>query len=335
MDATQFDTRLAGLLGDSGGATYLPSMRSLAAMEAALGYSRYRPALRRMGTGLLASAAASGATAIQVVGGVWGAGSVLSLGQWPEAVEVVTVTGVATAFASGSEDIPVLTLTLPSPGLVNSHVAGAPISGVIGLGIVPGQDTYALPKDFFHVEQESFDLAVGAKSQVKRTSAFYDASYGVAANLSGVGYAGQSNWGNGYFGGQPIAGNPAYNPNGAPGGGVGSGSGGGVLYRFVTTGRPQLIISPAPNAAQTLDFYYFGCQTIASVPDADAGACLDFAKAKCLEAMASQYGSSGDYKEGITEYKGAVTGAGLLAQAERAMREFDRKIRLRPYGTSG
>lgn len=324
MNATLFDDALKAGLVDQAGVVWDSDTRAKGAMRAALAYSNYRPVLRRFSTGNLFSPCSAGDATITVIGGVWRVGDSVRL--FDANVETRTVSAVAIVEET-TEPIPAMTLTL-SVVTTSAHPAGTlvqrlPTSGqsVAGLNVLAQQDTYALPLDWLRPDQASLDLAVGATADVRHEMSFYDASYGIAGALSGVGYGSASNFVGGYLGGGtwfPMAGGNAL----APGAGLSQ-----TLYRFLRSEPPMLVITPTPTEAAVLDFYYYGAHTIASIPGGDMEPVLCYALYAVLMAMASRMGGEVDYATGSAEKvypsKSAEqlreNAASLLAQWERRM----------------
>jgi hypothetical protein len=244
----------------------------------------------------------------------------------------VTVTAVAPSSTGVQDAAATQIITISSP-TVNAHYEGCAIAPTaVGLSIQPGTDTYLLPRDFIDIDKESFDLAVGAKSTQRRGNSFFDSSYIIAQQLSGVGYGGASNYGPSFPSGYPIAGNPFDNPNS----GVASRGTSETIFRFLRQGQPQLVITPVPQGATvTLDFFYRGSHTIASIPDADIDAVLHYAAYVLYQGQAAALNQGGDLKIGDREQFYSKNAAQLNALAKCALEEFERRVRLVPYGVSG
>jgi hypothetical protein len=318
--------------------------RTYATIQAALAYSNNRPLLRRMGTGNLFTASKVGDTTVLFVGGVWQVGdSAVLLDQFfPQ--ETVTIDGLApyqpTNTVAGFS-VPVLEATLAVP-LANAHSANAllkkvPVSGqqVSGLTLSPGVDTYFLPLDWISPQQDSFDLAVGAKATVRKTESYYDAVYGYSNAISSVGAGTGSDFLGGYLSGSD---NPSLNAFPLP---PGSGpiapgaSPGQTIYRFLQNDPPMLIMMPTPGQTQVLDFFYNGAHTINSIPASDFDAVLNYALYAACVSLATYYASLIDYtEEGVTEHPGQTSDK-LMAIAKERMQAYENRIIFIPMAVTG
>lgn len=340
MNATAFDAALAATLRDVGGATWTPTDRQTATRKAVMRYSQYRPALRRYGTGAVWTAVGSGGNTIDVVGGTWFNGDTILIDplQAPEAP--LTVEGVTAVSADPTTTSPVLQLTI-SGNLANAHGVNAlvthqPPAGYVtpGLLIVPGTDTYLLPGDFVRPEQESFDLAVGAKASVRRGNGFYDAAYDISNALSGTGWGSSSNFAGTYQAGG--ASNQQYFAA-LPGGTAiaGSQSSSETVYRFLTNMPKMLVITPIPQTAMLLDYYYRGMHTTDSAPEEDSDAILAQATAEALLMQAVPYALDGEMKTTDLDTRSSKSVQGFTALAQRYADTFNRRIVRVFYSVSG
>jgi hypothetical protein len=336
VNGAWFDAALAIALGDQAGATYNDSDRAAATLRALSGYSQYRPVMRRFSNANLACSVAVGAKALQVIGGVWSNGDTAILDPLSGAPETITINGVSTTTGGQMGVLPITHLALVAP-LASTHPLSAlmvkqPTSGQTsaGLAIVAATDTYRLPLDWIRPEQASFDLAVGMKGSVNRGDGFYDAGYGMTDALSGVGGGESSNFAGGYFSAGAADG---YGLGGKVFGGC---PGGGTVYRFLTSSPPLLIISPVPQTAAVLDFYYYGMHTIESAPERDSDALIALASYSALTARARTMAAELDHSTGASiKQEPSKSAAALLAMAQEAHGEFESRVVWVPYATSG
>lgn len=310
-------------------------------MRACLAYSHYRPVLRRIGDAQAVKAAAQGSNEVQVVGGLFRGGEAVVLDFCGLGETGALVESVALAPAGAQESavaVPVTTLTL-TQALLSDLPEGALIvpeeeESTRGLALTAGRSAYGLPLDFLQPDQDSFDLCVGARSQVKRTASYYDAVYGLSNALSGIGYGYQINSGLAVPGSPyPIAGNPFNNPNGGPG----QPGSAGTLYRFALQGRPTLSVTPPPGAPGRLDFYYRGVHVPASVPVADQEAVLAYARYAALQVLATHTNQILDATASELNLTDRATNnvAQLHKLAEAALAEYEKHVRFRPLALSG
>jgi hypothetical protein len=327
MDSVNFLAALAGALGDASNQIYSSAALQQAMTRAVVAYSQFRPAMRRMGTGNLASAVVSGATQLTVAGGPFQVGDTLTVDPWTSVAETAVVAGAARDMP---EDGATATTALTQITLVSALGAAHAENAVVtkqtpGLLLVAGQDTYPLPYDFRSPDHGSFDAATGQKLFYHAGNSFYDASLRLSGELSGAFFGESTNFGP--SGSEWPASNALCE---------GSRVGRPVRYRFLLGDAPQLVVSPAPCGPMTLDFYYFGCHTIDSAPSVDVEALLQYS---IYAALSSRIGSlSGliDLRmaDGEESQPSKMT-AGLKEAAAAALAEFDRLTRLRPFAVGG
>ncbi len=322
MDYNRLDQLLAASLDDLAGESYSDDARQAAILLAIREYSRYVPVLRRLGCGITLNALAVGGTSIIATGGMFNVGEQIIVGLGTNA-ETCTISAVSPDASYGLDLGAPTQLTVGA--LTKNHRKGTYVAkATIGLQIVPGVDTYELPPDFIKPDQDSLDLAVGARATIKKTSAFYDSAYlntnrlsGPTPNTSQNVQGGIRNYQN-----NPNGGGFAQNPS-------------EVLYRFSLSGLPILTIYPVPTANRTLDFYYSASQTVDTVPDSDLDAIVALCTAKALSQRASAFGGQGSYKEGDEAVDGAKSAGELRMLAKEQQDKFDNYIRFRPFAQGG
>ncbi len=300
-----------------------------ALVSALQAYSRYRPALRRVGTGTLLQAVGAGGSSLYIMGGPFPQGAVgqsLVLDALGFTPETVGIQSIATAEIGENEAAQTcLKLTLTAP-LASDHAAGAFVTpGLPGLKLLAGVDTYALPTDWISVDEQSFSLATGQRQSPVRQSGYYDGAYRQSARLSGLGYAQRANFGAG---------------NGISGVGVAGAFGvpvacGDTQYRFVDDAPARLIVSPAPSSNRALDFYYHGCHTAQSVPESDSDAVLAYACYTALLAEARVVARKVDRTAGDEKSVYSKSHESLLQQAQEALAIFDSQVVNRPFTSGG
>ena len=94
-------------------------------------------------------------------------------------------------------------------------------------------------------------------------------------------------------------------------------------------------MQPAPAAASTLNFQYYGAHTIDSVPIADTEAVMAYARYVALSARAAWMGAEVNFSEDDVEEYPATNAVALTALAKQALEDFDRMIRKMCYATLG
>jgi hypothetical protein len=328
MDRTKFDNMLMEQLNDLSSAKYSANMRTVALSNAVRAFSRYFPVMRRYGTGALYANASAAAAIVVTVGGPFNTGDDIILDPWgtPVTHTITDTDPPATDLLVGaptSLDI--------SPVLAAAHFAGEDVSReTVGLTLVDGQSTYLLPLDFIRVDQESFDLAIGARAEVKRSPAYYDAVYEITAALSGIGFGSRQNYGYGQT--YPISGNPLNNPN------MGMFPRSSTIFRFITdVARPRLEVIPTPTAqsARTLDFYYNASHIIETVPDSELDAVMSYALYDCYKQQLAKRAAQLKWQvDDVTQDPN--TAARTITDAMNlAKTDWDQKVRCRPMMISG
>lgn len=332
MDATRFDYALANALNDPSQEIYSSALRADATTRAVLEYSRYEPCLRRYGTGSVATPAKSGQNKIVIMGGPFVAGDKINIEPGTPNYEQITVQSVAPYAPINMMPSQASEITA-SANLTITHQPGSYCAKpVVGLSLVASQDTYLLPQDFIRLDQASFNIATGIQLSYRRGVGFYDAVYDISNALSGVGYGSSQ----GFFASNsrqyPIAGNPFANPNG---GSTAQSFAGGTVFRFIMSAQPMLIVSPAPTAAKTLDFFYYASHSIASVPDSELDVILAYARYSALSSQAAILAGLVDYEEEGASESGSGNARALNELAQQALSDFDTKIRCKPYFASG
>jgi hypothetical protein len=330
MNLSLATTELALALGDPTNGTYSANALQSALLRSVRAYSQYRPCLRRIGTSTLVLPVTAPTATLYVTGGVLVIGNVLTLDAGSPNAETVTILRLAND-NDGAQPTAYTTLTLTT-STAKTHLAGALILPVTpGLNVTAGIDTCLLPADFVRPEQSTFDMAVGAKLSYRKGDGYYDASYLISNQLSGTGFGRAANWGPMSSVAYPLVGNPLDNPN------SGINQPGQAAFRFYLSDTPSLRIIPSPNTAYVLDFDYYGCQTIASVPSADQEIIMLYACYAAATAQAQVMNSvdGGDVK--IEEYEQSVSrnALALLKLAESKYKMWEDKLRFAPYGTSG
>jgi hypothetical protein len=275
MNATRFDSELAAILQDPSGDVFSDDQRAVALAGAVREYSRIEPLSQRFGTGTVYASAAAADTHLIVAGGPFLPGNSVTIDKGLPSEETL-VLGALQTFDQTTVGLIGNPLKFAVPALGFAHDAGADVSlATVGLLLVVGQDKYILPGDFMQPDQSSFDIAVGAKSSVRRRMSYYDAIYEETARLSSVG--GSPFGRSGSVGGR--------NPNGIPGG-VSSACA-GRTYRFLISDRPRLVVTPTPTISSRLDFYYLACHTASTVPDMRSSVLMDGAIAACCFGAAA------------------------------------------------
>ena len=336
MDFTNYDNNVAQQLGDPLGCIYPQATRLSAEVSAVLEYSRYRPCLRRLGNGEVFIDAQIGQNYIDVVGGPFLPNDVITIDPLLSSTETATITSMVPEAASSTQTCRITRLNLQA-NLTKLHTSGSMLTKlsstvVGGISLIAGQDTYALPLDWIRIEIESFDLTIGAKSQVRRGNGFYDAAYVISNELSGVGGGLGSNFMalGGSLGGllTPFALTPSGQPI--------SNTSFEIVYRFLSNNTPQLIVTPVPVVPSVLDFYYYGGHTFNSLPDKDMDPCIDYARYKVLSAQASVMAAQIDYAiQGSVRQTPSASARSLREEALVAYNAWRKKIVLMPYVTNG
>ena len=297
-----------------------------ATVGALLAYSRYRPALRRMGEGVLLANVAVGSSTLFALGGVWSMGQVLTLDSLGVAPETVTIAGLAVVDRGHVDPLAVLQITVAAP-VQFGHPSGALLSSASpGLNILAGVGTYGLPPGWIDVDRDSFDLAIGARVSQKRQAGFYDGAYQQAQNLSGLGYGMKSDFGGGY--GSLVA-------QGANFFGLPMGLNEQQSFDFLSDAPARLVVKPVPERARVLDFYYQAIHVLGTVPDADAEAVTAYAAYSLLLGIEAEIGRLPDRVAGGEREVWSKAREGLDALAKEQLAIFERLVANRPYAAGG
>ena len=333
MNTARFLSELGYALGDPSNAIYSANANTNAMYRAIREYSRWRPLKKAIGMATLYAATAIGDTTMQLLGGPFVIGNVLNVDIIGIGIpEVVTVTAIA--MTNDSTDGIGAPQTVTVAPLAHAHAVGCiVVNQITGITTVSGQSTYALPYDLISLDQESFGLATGQRSAVKKYERFYDAATWFSNALGGVGF-GQSQTFTGYGSG---SGGYAAFPFGPGNSIVLPGPGGTEAIFSITMGDPPaLTIAPTPSAGWVLDpVYYWGQHTPATVPDADMDALLCYAQWAALMsriAAVPTYAAVSDGKQSVSAAAGLTA---LMARADGAMSEWKRRISDFPFITSG
>lgn len=291
-------------------------------------YSRYRPILRRMGTGVLLEPVIRGAESLLVLGGPFRAGQTLTLDGLGGTPEAVIVGGLGLHERGMRDALGCLEITVAS-ATTYAHSAGALLTADSpGLAIQSGVDTYALPFDWMEVDQDSFDLAIGARAAPVRQGGFFffGGIYQQSAQLSGIGYGLRGDFGSGF--GQSV---------GTPAGlfGLPADATNQIRYLFHSDLPPRLTIVPAPVEDRLLDFWYQGCHTLETVPESDGDALVAYATYVALSAQSAQVARLEDRVAGDERALYSKSREGLNAEAQSALARFERLLADRPFSTGG
>lgn len=336
MDSTRFDSELYSSLGDPNEYYYSKAMRLNAIKQAVHQYSNYRPLNRRFGTGMVwlpANVGGEPTNILQVVGGPFLPGDAIVVEPYTANFEQLTVLAVARAASTVANMAAPATVTLTA-SMTKAHLAGSLVTKATpGLSLVAGQDTYYLPYDFMRVDQESFDLAVGTRTQLKKSASYYDSAYTLTQALVGEGFGYRQNWGQSpATGGWGVPGDPLNNPNSGFGSNTNVGQ---TIMRFMGGATPLLSILPAPMVTKTLDFNYYGQHVVETIPDYDFQAVLAYAKYACMMARCTTLAAQEDYTEGDIKHDFSRSVSALRNLAAQERKEFDDKIVNLPYATGG
>lgn len=334
MDVTQFDAALVNKISatsaiNPNAATVInQSVRQGAMYTAIRQYSRYQMTQKRMGAGTVFQQAAPGQTYLNVAGGLFSVGMVITIGYSLSTSETATITAISRntglPYSLGTP----VQLTL-SAGLANSHYPGEIVwPPTIGLNLSSLYDQYTMPNDFVAPEFASFGVASGQRTSYHNVESFYGQLYTQATLLSGIGIGYSQNFG-GYggvsyllFGGVLPAPNTAYQ--------------GGLQYQFRASVPVLMTVFPQPLIDQTLDFFYWAVCQPYDIPDGDIDAVLDYAFYECMKTAASDWLlRSVDYSDGDVTQSASKTSTILLALGENAKKRFDDVVRYRPFAVSG
>lgn len=324
------DAKLAGQLFDPSGTYYNAGLRAEALRAALMEYSRYFPQHTRYGVGTLAKDALGSDTEITVIGDFWKNGDTIRIGAYSETEETRTVSGVQVVEGDDTEVLPRVSLGL-TQALTYTHEAGEVVAkDPLGLVLTSGVDTYLLPKDWLYPDINTFDLAIGVKSQVRRTVSYYDALYRVTSRLSQWGFGRAQNVGLiPIYGTYPLMGNPFSNVN------EGMTDSQQVVFRFVSGAQPMLYISLPPAITKSVDIWYYRMQDFPTLPLEAVEPVLHYAKYAVYTAQASRVSQGLDFQEAdVAEFPSRSAQAlTQMAAAEKA--HFEQFTRHRPIMQAG
>lgn len=296
-------------------------------------YNRWRTPLRPYGSGVIYSPVIAGAGSIQLIGGPWVKGQTILIGTfWNQESFTVADVGPGSQLTNwmGSP----LTVSL-SGNLAYNHGAGE-FAQMQSPGMVIAQNInqYQLPSDFSSIDAKTFNYANGTQGGMIHREFFYDNAYVFSQALSGVGqglsqtFMGASR-GAGY-GLWAVADSPVgayYNPP--------TPTGSGILFQLMQGIPPIFIATPTPQFNATWMFNYRGQHTPETVPDEDFDALLDLAKAYAVAGAQAIYAGLLDWKEDDVNESPSRNADALMNYAKEAQKQFDIKIRLRPYMITG
>ncbi len=334
MNYAVFDRDLALALNDPDGCVYSQESRQSATKRAVREYSRYFNKTRRYGTGNIVLSRPStflptNTTQFGMVGATPSVGDVLTLDEYTAYSEQVTVLEVDPLVSNELYTDAGNLITIADPGTKFKHYDNASVQGSIGLQINQGQDTYPLPFDFILPEKESWDIAIGAKPATHTFVSFYDYAYAYSSQLSGVGWGGRANFGSG-FGtlGYPNSFFPLPGQEGVVNY---NGIQYGALIRWLIDASPRMVVQPTPIATATLDFYYFCCHSIASIPEDDAEICLLYAKYSVISAYAAKLATKTEIQIASTLQRNPESSVKRLNEvAAVALEEFNVRTKFIP-----
>lgn len=330
MDSLEFDSTLASQLGDEDGIIYSVNLRNTSANSAVREYSRHRPLQRRITSGNIWVDVESGETQLKVIGGIFNPNDNVVLSAYLPEQETAQIKSIVPSRSDDRKEASIALITLFNP-LTNTHYGGSTIENVIpGLVLVPDQPTYVLPMDFYQLEQETFNIAIGVRDTVRKQGGFYDEAYSNSNQYSGQGISGKIDIGPIFPGQFPITSDPNLFPS--PILQVAE----GTTFTVKKFSRSILTVDPPPEAIGTLVFDYLGQHVISTIPDADIECVMQYAQGKCLMARAAKLaGQDDDWQEGDTKEITSSPGRELRTQAKAAFDFFNEQFRRRPYAVSG
>lgn len=332
MNVQLYLENLAVQLNDTSHTTFSTDALQTIMCLAVRAYNRFRPLLRPFGTGCLYVDAAATAAALQVVGGPFNIGDLVTV-KSSFGSEDVTISGIAAGTNKANwMGVPVeLTVT---PALTGSYTAGSTVGPATpGLNLVGLQSLYPLPLDFINFDQTSWDLANGSRVYVKACESFYDGAYTYSSLLSGVGWGQAQTFNSGAFGPGPYL---AGVPDGSGVLNVPTGSAPTQMLIEVLTGNiPMLSITPPPGYTQTWQFAYYATNQPETVPDADLDAIIDAGRQIATQMILQTRAGQLDLKDVDQEINASEGANNLIKVAEECLKQFDLKIRKRPYMLMG
>lgn len=329
MNAVRFDVDMKEALQDLVSQTFSANYRKVALANSLRVYSKYFPDRREIGEGRMQETSTATDTTLKVVGGPFVVGDSVVIGAGLSTAETRTIITVA---EDSSDAVGTLgyVYTITVPAITYDHMAGELVNqATLGLDLVANQELYALPRDLMGIDQESLDLALGVRAEVKRTSYYYDALYSITNQRSSMRLGAASNVGFGGMFGYPMVGNPFDNPN------QGIFRNSPVTWSFRFSDRPDLRIIPAPTAARTYRWMYQAQHIAATVPDYHAAWLLHYAIADACTSLASALLEEGVWSEAdVTEDPARATRS-LLDLAETHRKLWDNEIKFRPIVAGG
>jgi len=328
MNTSRFDTELSIALRDPNSEIFTSGDRLTAMMRAIREYTRYKPLKRRIGTGTLIYAVAAGANKATLSGGPYRPGDqiVVDVFGSSQTVTVATVQPSETNLEGVGTYTDITTLST----FAVSHPIGAFCQKeLLGIRVVAGTDTYLLPFDFISVQQDSFDLATGSRTALKKYDTFYGAVQVFWGLLSGVGWGLSQGFRGGNWSG-PLVAVPDSN---------GPVTEIGPLQQrayILVEGPPSLLsILPAPNAPSTLDFYYNALRSPDSVPDADMELLLLYAIYSAVSGKQTEMAGNMDVTDDDVSIRFGSSAKSLADLAQSSLNEWNSRLRKRAIVVSG
>lgn len=325
----------AGILGPTGqvtaqGLQYSPDFLQTCMCLAVSGYRRWRAPLRPYGSGVLYSQANAGTNVVQVIGGPWAIGQTILIDAF-SAQESFIITGIGPGtMLTNWMGVPIA-VTL-SGNLVNTHAAGIFVGlNPPGMAVIPGTPYYQLPSDFCENNSKTFDFTNGSNPQIKQQQSFYDSAYYYSQRLDGVGWGLTQtvyNSGGGFaYAALPDGVATTNLPN--------SNAPNETLWQVMVGNPPMLVATPTPQFTATYNWNYYGQHQPETVPQQDADALLDLARAIATSSSLQILAGSLDWKEDDVS-ESPSSNAKVLAMVEEMARDiFDVKIRKRPFILTG
>lgn len=335
MNTALFLQQLALNLGDPSNVTYSAALNQASMCLAVRAYARWRPLLRSFGTGVIYSNATAGDDSIQVVGGTFAVGQQLQIVDMFGMESPFTITGMSVGTPIENWMGVPIQLTL-SRNLAYNHAAGVFVGlSNPGLPIVQGLQYYPLPPDFVQFDQLTWDLANGQRFYVENFVSFYDGVYLYSELLDGRGYGNTQTY-QSSSGGWPLVGGGAF--IGIPDG-TGFNPPGQATFQTVLEvqpGNPPLLyMNPPQQQAALWQFNYYATHQPETVPDADFDAVMDAARAVATEAQWQILAGLMDLRDIRQDMKPSANANAMMAVAEQAMKQFDIKVRKRPFMVTG
>lgn len=332
MNSTRLDSSLAIRLFDTSGLIWDANARGQAIASAVREYSRFFPLLRKFGMGNLVNGnLAIGDTTMTAVGGPWAVGDSIILDPYVSAAETVTVTAVSAPSETSASSVGYLE-TIGISATTKAHVSGAYIvKTALGFRTAAGTPTYALPRDFLLPDTASMQIAFGNKTTNSRQVQFYGDAYTfsgpLVASLFGMSQDFQSF---GFVG--PFNVNTATIPGIVP---LQFGATMGVMFAFTQGDQPLVNIAPAPVLATTLDFSYYGCHAVETIPDAQLELLLQKCIVCAIQAKNADMASRQDGGRVDLEWHPSKSAEQLGKMCDRADRYWAKYTEQQSYMTCG